>query len=203
MASGEPSEESARLFVALDPPEELAERLSGWAVEIAAERPTLRPLPPESLHLTLAFLGQHPVESIDPIAAALDAIAPSPVELRFQPRPFPMPRRRPRLFALGAESGEIDPVHRALERSLVEACSYEPDQREFWPHLSVLRVRGSGRPEPGAGRPIRRIPSLPDDLAEPFGAVRVALYRSNLRPEGPFYARLAAIELPQPGGKKR
>ena len=37
---------------------------------------------------------------------------------------------------------------------------------------------------------------LPAELCEPFGAVRVTLYRSLLRPTGAEYVSLAALDLP-------
>jgi hypothetical protein len=37
---------------------------------------------------------------------------------------------------------------------------------------------------------------LPAELLEPFGAVRVTLYRSRLRPSGAEYVSLAELDLP-------
>ncbi|HWO46590.1 MAG TPA: 2'-5' RNA ligase family protein, partial [Solirubrobacterales bacterium] len=53
-----------RLFVALDLPEEMRERIAAWGREELAD-PALRPVAPESLHITLAFLGHRPEEEID------------------------------------------------------------------------------------------------------------------------------------------
>ena len=41
---------------------------------------------------------------------------------------------------------------------------------------------------------------LPAALEQPFGSVRIALYRSNLRPQGAEYVSLANVELPPRGG---
>ncbi len=64
----------------------------------------------------------------------------------------------------------------------------EPEGRPFWPHLSVARVRG--RVDLG------RLPPLPPAGTERMFAVRVALYRSELRTQGSHYRSLAAIDLP-------
>ena len=45
--------------------------------------------------------------------------------------------------------------------------------------------------------------ALPAELCEPFGAVRIALYRSTLRPTGAEYASLAELDLPPAGAEKR
>ena len=46
------------------------------------------------------------------------------------------------------------------------------------------------------------VASLPEALLEPFGAVRMTLYRSELRPMGAEYLPLAAMDLP-PIGRER
>lgn len=51
-----PKSPRVRLFVALDLPDELREGIAGWGREALAD-PALRPVVPESLHVTLAFLG--------------------------------------------------------------------------------------------------------------------------------------------------
>ncbi len=45
--------------------------------------------------------------------------------------------------------------------------------------------------------------ALPTELLEPFGAVRVTLYRSNLRPSGAEYVSLAELDLPPVEAEKR
>jgi 2'-5' RNA ligase len=53
-------------------------------------------------------------------------------------------------------------------------------------------------------RRVKKLPTpLPKALLEPFGAVRVALYLSNLKPQGAEYERLAGVDLPSPTGQKR
>ena len=94
----------ARLFVALDLPDEVRDGLAAWQRAELEPIPVLRPVAPEALHVTLAFLGHLPEKSIERIGAILDAVeAPAP-ELRFLPDPAPRPLGRPRLFAIEAES---------------------------------------------------------------------------------------------------
>ena len=54
----------ARLFVALDFPEEMREGVEAWGREALVD-PALRLVRPESLHVTLAFLGNRPEGEID------------------------------------------------------------------------------------------------------------------------------------------
>ena len=114
----------------------------------------------------------------------------------------PRGRRAASLYALEAESPDSVSLQGRLERELMAARLYEPEKRPFWTHVTVARVR-SERGTPGnrrrRGRPMRveAAPArLPAELLEPFSAVRIALYRSTLRPTGAEYALLAGLDLP-------
>lgn len=185
----------ARLFVALDLPEEVRRELVAW--QDTFDDPALRPVKPESLHMTLAFLGYHPEKEIERIAqAALEVEAPAP-EIELAPEPVGVPRgKRPRLFALDAPSGAAVELQRQVEERLVEARYYEPEKRPFWPHLTVARVR----PEKRGSRKPALVESPPGPLPEhtflrPIPLVRLVLFRSHLRPQGAEYVPLAEKNL--------
>jgi 2'-5' RNA ligase len=185
----------ARLFVALDLPEEVRAELVAWQGTFTD--PALRPVKPESLHMTLVFLGYHPEKEIERIAeAALGIEAPAP-EIELAPEPVGVPRgRRPRLFALDAPSEGAVELQSRVEQRLVEARYYEPEKRPFWPHLTVARVRpekrGSRKPALVEGPPA----PLPEHtFLRPIPLVRLVLFRSHLRPQGAEYVPLAEKDL--------
>ncbi len=188
----------ARLFIALDLPEQVRAGLELWGQRALADR-ALRRVSPGSLHVTLTFLGYRPEKEIASIAAIVEAIeAPAPrIALRDA---VARPERGPaRLFALPVQSPELVSLQRRLVARLVAERLYLPERRPFWPHLTVARVRPGGR---GSNRP-ERVQSppgaLPDQLLAPLSCVRVALYRSELKPQGARYTRLAQVELSQAG----
>jgi 2'-5' RNA ligase len=191
----------ARLFVALDLPDDVRAGLEAWqARELADE--ALRPVAPQALHVTLCFLAYHPEKKIDEIAAIVTGIEPRPVRLMLEPEPKPLPKGRPRLFAVGAESEAAIALQHELSDALEARSFYEPEKREFWPHITVARVRSEkrsrsgGRRGRGKPRQVAETPSsLPTELLRPFSAPRVALYRSHLRPTGADYVRLAGLTL--------
>ncbi len=188
----------ARLFVALDLPDTVRAGVAEWG-RGALDDPALRPVKPESLHVTLAFLGYLPEEEIPRLTEIVEASqAPAPeIELG---DPVPRPERdRSRLFALPAESPGTIALQRALEERLVVARLFEPEKRPFWPHVTVARVR---REERGSKRPAsvgKRPGPLPKDLSQAFRAVRIVLYRSKIQPQGAQYIPLAQVELPADG----
>ncbi|HEX2392098.1 MAG TPA: RNA 2',3'-cyclic phosphodiesterase [Solirubrobacterales bacterium] len=188
----------ARLFIALDLPEEVKAGIWSWGDRALAD-PALRRIVPESLHITLAFLGWRPEKEVERLGEILaESVGPAPlVELR-DPEPRP-PRGRPRLFALPALSPGAELLQAGLQERLVEGHFYEPEKRPYWPHVTVARVRAEAR---GSKRPARveKLPeSLSAALAGAFLGVRLTLYRSELQPTGARYVPLAQVELPGAG----
>jgi 2'-5' RNA ligase len=185
----------ARLFVALDLADEVRERIVAWGREALAD-PALRPVAPESLHITLVFLGYRPEKEIDQIAALMrENTGPAPWVELWDPVQRP-PRGRPRLFALPALSPGTEMLQASLERALVGEGFYKAEKRPFWPHVTLARVRSEAR---GSRRPavVSDPPGkLPDGLTEPQICRRMTLYRSELQPTGARYVPLAQVELP-------
>lgn len=184
-----------RVFVALDVPTTMLERVQRWQHNEGRDE-RLRPVAPEAMHVTLAFLGQRPPTVAEEVGRLLAELHPGPVEGRLLPEPVPVPRRRPRLLALEVESPAAVALQAELSRRLGELGVRQPDERPFWPHLTVFRLRR--RP----GRTPARVAPLARGDGQAFGFRRIALYRSDLRPEGASYSTLAANDLPQTGGQR-
>jgi 2'-5' RNA ligase len=189
------TEKRQRLFVALDLPDPVRVGLAAWG-EAELVDPALRPVRPQSLHLTLVFLGQREAAEAEAIAAVVRGSVEPAALLKLED-PIPLPRRRrAALFALPAPSPATTDLHHRLVDRLAEEGLYEAEKRDFWPHVTVARVQPEGR---GSRRPAavaRRPGALPKGLKEPFYGVRMTLYRSELQPTGARYAPLAQVELP-------
>jgi 2'-5' RNA ligase len=186
------------LFVALDLPEKLRDGIVAWGNSELLD-PALREVAPESLHVTLAFLGYLPereIERLGEIVRGLGAMAPT---LGLDDPVAKPSLRRARLFALPAISPAAAPLQRELEQKLVAEQLYKPEKRPFWPHVTVARVKSAGR---GSRRPaaVERPPgALSKGLLEATLCVRVTLYRSVLQPQGSRYTPLAQVELSRDG----
>jgi RNA 2',3'-cyclic 3'-phosphodiesterase len=169
-----------RLFCALALPDEVVEEVVEWQAGLPHEG--VRVVPPDNLHLTLAFLGHRPRRDVDPIAAELEAAAAAVPPMSFTVRSY----RETRSVGMlvfddegGAGAALATDVHARLERVGV----YEREPRPWLPHLSVVRFRG---------RPRLR-PELPDlGAVTPSGA---AVYHSMLRPTGAQYVVLHEFRL--------
>lgn len=162
--------------------------LAAWRDALVAGRDDLRPVPPDSLHLTLAFLGHRPEADIDAIArCAFEAIGERRA-VYLPPRAVKaVPPRAPRLFALDLADpgGRAAAIQAAASDALAAAGHHTPEKRAWWPHVTLARVKRGARAQPLAGEP----------PAGPLHADRVTLYRSLLHPHGARYEPLARLAL--------
>ena len=177
----------ARMFLALDLPEDARDRLVRWRAEILSSRTDVRPVRPEALHVTLVFLGWQDESAAERIAeAAFGALPAGPPPRLAATEVKPVPPRNARLFALDLddEGGRAAALQAAASDALEAGGWYRPETRPFWPHITLARVkRGERRVPPPAAEP-----APPDD---PFEASVLTLYRSTLRPQGALYEPLA------------
>lgn len=178
-------ERPLRLFVALDLPPDVRELLA--AVGAAADGDHWRALGPETLHVTLAFLGSRPaaeVATIAPILAAHDGGAAPRLALL---RVLGLPPRRARVLTVELEDldGTLGDLQGRLSDQLAAAGVYTPEARPFRPHVTVARLRPRMRAP-------RDAPAL-----EPltFDGASITLYRSLMHPLGARYEAMARAEL--------
>jgi 2'-5' RNA ligase len=198
VSNEQPKSPRVRLFVALDLPDAIRSGIEAWGRRELIDQ-ALRPIPAESLHITLAFLGQRPQEDAERVAQVLEGFA-APAPLIELSDPVARPGRgRARLFALPVLSPGAELIQSQLSEALASNGLFKAEKRPFWPHVTVARVRSAGR---GSKRPmwVERPPgSLPTELSDAFYGVRIALYRSELQPSGARYVPLAQVKLPGAG----
>jgi RNA 2',3'-cyclic 3'-phosphodiesterase len=177
----------ARMFLALDLPQEARERLVAWRELILDGRRDVRPVRPEALHVTLVFLGWQDESAAERIADAAFGSSPGGPAPRLTPTVVrPLPPRNARLFALDLddEDGRATALQAAMSDALEAGGWYRPEKRPFWPHITLARVkRGERRVAPP--------PDRPPPPAEAFDTAVLTLYRSTLRPQGALYEPLA------------
>jgi 2'-5' RNA ligase len=129
-----------RLFLALWPNGAQREQLAGYY-------PLLRgcggrEVPPENLHITLAFLG-----SVEPATRAcleqsLDKVSLPPFTLTLDQLGF---WRRPRVVWLGAAAipEPLTALVAEIKRAML-GCGLEPESRPFQAHLTLMRKAWRG-----------------------------------------------------------
>lgn len=202
---------TARLFIALELPESLRTALAAWARTAARSSGSMRPDPdrtgaserprraahalrladPETMHLTIAFLGQQPLEQVDPLSALVEANGDAGLRALSLGAPLWLPVRRPRALAVEVhDPGEgLRRLQRLVLRGL-EELSIAPAgpagsgaRRAFHPHVTVARLRSGMRPHERLLPPTPSLSFLPG---------RLVLFRSYLSPRGVRHVPLAA-----------
>jgi RNA 2',3'-cyclic 3'-phosphodiesterase len=178
------------MFVALDLPEPARSAVAAWRDQLVSGRSDLRPVAPEALHVTLAFLAWQDEGEAERIAEAAFEAGRAVGRPRLTAIGVrPLPPRGPRLFALDLadEGGRAVQLQAAVSDALEAGRWYRPEKRPFWPHVTLARVKRGERAAP--------LPEI-DPPSEPFEAAELTLYRSTLRPQGALYEPLARVTLP-------
>jgi 2'-5' RNA ligase len=175
-------DEHLRLFAALPLPPEAVERLGAWQSRELAGARDARLVPPESLHVTLAFLGRRPASDAEGVLDVLREAARAcerPVLAASGYRET----RSVGMVVLDDEDSRATRIADAVGEGLERLGVYERERRRWLPHVTVLRFR----------RAPRARPPVPD-----LGKVspsEVALYHSVLRPTGAQYEILQSFPL--------
>lgn len=180
MPSSHPAGTTQRVFVALDPPLTVRDELGAWLRQAQVGR-HLRPVMPENMHLTLAFLGQRDEAEISLIATVLNEFADLAPHLAIG-APVWLPRRHPRAFAVEVRAldASLATVQSGIASSLGGALGWQ-EPRAFRPHITLARLPRDFRP---GAEPLAPTPPLE------FKAETLAIYRSRLLPEGAEYEPL-------------
>jgi RNA 2',3'-cyclic 3'-phosphodiesterase len=185
----------ARLFVALDLPQDVRAGLVEWQQTALAD-PALRIVAPDALHITLVFLGYQAEKEVKAIARSAFTVQAEAPAVELAAEPVGIPRgKRPRLIAVAANSEGTVALQKQVEERLVQSGFYEPEKRAFWPHLTVARVRPEA---PGSRKPalITTQPHpLPEHMFRFFRPTRLVLFKSHLRRTGAEYEAMAELEL--------
>ncbi len=175
------SDERIRLFCALRLPPTALLGLVAWQRGTFADAGDIRVLTPEQLHVTLAFLGHRPASELDGIVGALrEAAGAEPPVLSVRRY---RETRSVGMLALDDEDGRAGALARDLHARLQALGVYEPERREWLPHVTVIRFR----------RRPRLQPPLPE--LEAFVPSDAAVYLSRLRPGGAQYEVLESVAL--------
>jgi RNA 2',3'-cyclic 3'-phosphodiesterase len=175
-------DERVRLFCALRLPDTVLDRLAEWEALALADLDRVRAVPREHLHVTLAFLGSRPGGDVEPVAAELRAAA-----ARVEPPLLRVERYRETrsvgMLVCADEGGRAGALARDLHARLALLGVYEPERREWLPHVTVARFRE---------RPRLRLEAPDLGGVVPSDA---AVYLSRLRPGGARYEVLAKVLL--------
>jgi 2'-5' RNA ligase len=193
-----------RLFVALDIDDTIRDRISRFLDGVRGFSPDARWVRPESLHVTLKFIGEKLGDDLESIKSALQTIAADSFEMSFRGYGFFPGARVPRVFWVGIEGGEkLISLAATVDENLAR-LDIPKEEHPYSPHLTLARGGGgSGSPRRQKGdAPNRSFQRLQEKLAAlpapEFGTMTAReffLYQSQLSPGGSKYTKLAGCGL--------
>jgi 2'-5' RNA ligase len=175
-----------RLFVALDLPADIRERLA----RMCAGVPGARWLPADNLHLTLRFIGEVDQGVADDLDAALGQISVSPFEIALDGVGTFGKGRKARALWVGLEA--CPPLARlqAKVEAAVNAAGIPVEERKFTPHITLARLKA-----PPKGKLNAFVMDNDAFRAGPIPADRFQLYSSFLSASGAIHTVEASYPL--------
>lgn len=193
---------TARLFVALVPPDDVSAYLAGRVAAADVEIPGLRWTARRNWHVTLAFLAAVPTARVE--AAVAELAEAARIAQPFVLRPtgagaFPRPGRAGVVWAGvdGASTDDAQTLTRLAKhvRIGLRRAHLRPDRTPFRPHVTLARLR----PAADVTRIVQHLAGEEDRLSAPSWMVSdLQLVESHLGagPDGTaVYAPLATLAL--------
>ena len=193
-----------RLFVALDIDDEIRDRIIRFVDGVRNFAPDVRWIRPDSLHVTLKFIGEQPDEALEPLKRVLATIGASAPAIAFRGYGFFPAPKSARVFWVGMEAApELAMLASSIDQKTT-ALGVAAENRPYSPHLTLARgPGGSGSPRRQKNdKPNHAFQHLHEKLAAlpmpEFGTMtprEFFLYRSQLSPKGSTYTKLASVQL--------
>jgi 2'-5' RNA ligase len=193
--------ELVRSFIAIELPQDVKATLAAMEEKLKARRhPFVKWVDPESIHLTLKFLGNVALDSIPQIVEAMTRTAQpaSPFSLQVGGAGAFPNWQRPQVIWVGiqGETGRLAALHKELEAAL-SPLGFQPESRAFSPHLTLgrLRDRVSSEDRRGFGQWAQ---SVKLEVSPSFEVDAIRLIKSQLTPNGPIYTEIDSAKLEGP-----
>ncbi len=183
--------DSIRSFLAFDiETDTVLNRLAAAQKLLVQTGADLKIVEPQNIHITIRFLGNVTLATVDKIFEEMKQIQFSPFNVQLKGLgAFPNPNYA-RVVWAGITEGadQLKSVFSQLEPRL-RGLGFTPDSKGFSPHLTIARVR-SGRNKAQLAKLIT------EKAAYEFGDVNakcLRLKKSDLTPRGPVYSTLKEV----------
>jgi 2'-5' RNA ligase len=170
LADAEPSDSTARLFVAVLPPAEVLDRIAALRRPV---EPGVRYTPREQWHVTLHFFGKAVVADA---IRAFERVVAGPAEAVLGPQLSRLGRNAVVIPVAG-----LDDLARAVAAAMA-GVGEPPEGRRFTGHLTIARLKN--RPACGIAG---------DRFEARFPVSEIHLVRSHLHAEGARHETIATI----------
>lgn len=193
-----------RVFVGIDLDNEIREKIARFLDGVRGFAPDVRWVCPESLHITLKFIGEQKPEGVEAIKEHLRKLESASPEIGFAGHGFFPTAKAPRVFWIGIQAGpEFAELAGRVDAAVAE-LGVPREDRPFSPHLTLARGGDrSGSPKWREGDRLnstfavlqKRLDAMTDLDFGTMTAREFFLYQSQLSPGGSKYTRLERFPL--------
>ena len=190
-----------RIFIGIDLDPEVRARIGRFLEGVEGFAPEARWVHPESLHITLKFIGEQLPERVEAITERLRRVESSALEIRAGGYGFFPTAKAPRVFWIGIHAGpQLAELAGSIDIATTE-LGIPHEERPYSPHLTLARAgagRRSGSPKwrkddgPNATFAVleKRLAAMADLDFGKMTAREFILYQSQLSPAGSKYTKL-------------
>jgi RNA 2',3'-cyclic 3'-phosphodiesterase len=193
-----------RIFVGIDLDSEIRVRIDRFVEGVQGFAPDARWARPESLHITLKFIGEQSAAQVEAITARLNRVEAGALEIRCAGYGFFPTAKAPRVFWIGIQAGPALGALAATIDDAVAELGIAREDRPYSPHLTLARAGGgSGAPKWRAGDGTNKTFTVLEKRLGAMGkldfgtmiAREFILYQSQLSLAGSKYTRLQRFPL--------
>ena len=179
-----------RLFIAIDLPNEVRTQLKELQRVLRPHASAAKWVAPESIHITLKFLGEVPEKRVHQIDAALAGLTWKPFTITVHGVGFFPGARSPRVLWAGMDAPTMQGLTEELDARM-EPLGFEKEKRAFRPHITLARAKTS-RLE---GALVTASATFADRDFGSFTADCIYLVQSTLKPSGAAYSTIKKYSL--------
>lgn len=174
-----------RVFIAIEVPAAIQHQLAAIQEDLKPVTNSARWVAPESIHLTLKFIGETPEHQIPEIDSTLIGLTWKPFTVSVHGVGFFPGNRSPRVFWAGLEAPSMEGLAQEID-TRIERLGFEREKRAFRPHITLARARDMRI----HGALVAAAEKYEQHVFGSFTADRFYLIQSTLKPTGPVYNRL-------------
>jgi len=179
-----------RLFLAVELPDEIRTQLKDVQRVLRPHATAAKWVAPESIHITLKFLGEVPEKRLDEIDTALAGLTWKPFTISVHGVGFFPGARSPRVLWAGMDAPTMQGLTEELDARM-EPLGFEREKRAFRPHITLARSKTS-RLESVL---VTASSTFADRDFGSFTADRIHLVQSTLKPSGAVYSMIKKYSL--------
>jgi len=195
-----------RIFIGIDLDPEVRERIERFLEGVEGFAPEARWVRPESLHITLKFIGEQPPGRVEAITERLRRVESNAFEIRAGGYGFFPTAKAPRVFWIRIHAGpQLTELAESIDMATAE-LGVPREDRPYSPHLTLARAgagRRSGSPKrrkadgPNATFAVleKRVAAMGELDFGKMAAHEFILYQSRLSPKGSKYTKLQRFPL--------